>query len=589
MSGTCNNDNVRQLAALEMFKSEDAARDDILNTFVRLTSQMLNMPGCVVSLLDHEQRQIHTETPSGSARPELCQNFPHPAPAGDDLLLCPDIRHDARFSQHRPLPGAAEVRFYAAVPLRTRDGTAVGTLCITDARPQCLTAEKVALLHTLAGLIGGYLDAWYTSGYLDVVTGLPNRQRLLNDMTLLQQSDDATPCRLTLIDCIDMPRAYEIARSVGMSAVEVLLKVLAAIVRQRLQLDERDVLYTVATGRFALLLRDGVISGRELSDRLGGIRARLQENITIDVTPYVGEVRFIPATANMTEVLRQAVSALHEAIERRQAFFAYDADSDSRKNRCFQRLHDLASALRGTPGLYLVYQPQLCLHSNKTVGLEALLRWDHPLFGHIPPCEFIGQAKHTSLMDELTDWVIDRILTQLRQWRAKGILLPVSVNLSVNDFSRPGFANRLEEKTLRAGLQPDDLSIECLETEQVLENPQARQGLDLLKLRGFRIALDDFGSGYSNINTLRRIPIDVIKLDRSLIQQLNRDPASAVIVRHIITMLKELEYVVLAEGVEDVKTLETLQRLGCDEIQGYYYSRPLPPAELEQWLSDARR
>lgn len=295
-------------------------------------------------------------------------------------------------------------------------------------------------------------------------------------------------------------------------------------------------------------------------------------------------MNFIPAESQVTEVLRRAVSALHEAISLKQNYMAYNAESDGRRSQNFRLLHDLAAAVRGAPGLYLVYQPQMSLRHGKPVGLEALLRWDHPLFGNIPPDEFIPLVAQTSLMEELTDWVIDNTLAQLRQWRSRGLNLPASVNLCVSDFSRTDFADKLEAKILSAGLNPGDLCIECLENEQVLENADARRGLDKLKLRGFRIALDDFGSGYSNINTLCRIPVDVIKLDRSLIQQLSHDPASEVIARHVITMLKELHYVVLAEGVEDQKTLASLQRLGCDEIQGFYYSRPLIPEGLERWL-----
>lgn len=250
--------------------------------------------------------------------------------------------------------------------------------------------------------------------------------------------------------------------------------------------------------------------------------------------------------------------------------------------------HDLPVALRGSYGLYLVYQPQLCLHSGQTIGLEALLRWQHPRIGNISPAEFIPLAEQTSLMDELSDWVIDHTLQQLQVWRKKGLDLPVSVNLCVSDFTQPDFASRLLEKTRKAGLQANDLIIECLETQQGLESTDACRGLLMLKQQGFRIALDDFGSGYNNINILRRIPIDVIKLDRSLIQQLNYDRASEVIVRHLITMLKELNYVVLAEGVEDRKTLRVLRELGCDEIQGYYYSHPLPPEQLERWLHGQR-
>lgn len=585
MSGTFCSDDAKRLAALEMLKSEDGTRDEILKKFTQLASELLGVPGSFVSVLDDENQYIKAACNFDLKRTSFQNAFCRHTLALDAVLVCNDTHLDARFSQHPLTIGEPFIRFYAGAPLRNRDGILIGTLCVTDVTPHPFSDDKTALLELLAGLVVGYLDAWYITGYQDVVTQLPNRQRLLKDIELLQQAGNHEPHNLTLIDCIDMPRAYEIARSVGMNAVETLLRELTAILRTRLRLEPDDVLYTVAVGRFALLSGHQDGNARELSKRLGGIRAQIFDNITIDARPHLGEVNFVPAESQVSEVLRRAVSALHEAITLKQSYMAYNADSDGRNSQNFRLLHDLAAALRGNKGLYLVYQPQISLLHGKPVGLEALLRWDHPLFGNIPPDEFIPLVAQTSLMEELTDWVIDHTLAQLRQWRSTGLNLPASVNLCVSDFSRADFADKLEEKMLNAGLHPEDLCIECLETEQVLGNPDARRGLDKLKMRGFRIALDDFGSGYSNINTLCRIPVDVIKLDRSLIQQLSHDPASEVIARHVITMLKELHYVVLAEGVEDQQTLASLQRLGCDEIQGFYYSRPLAPEGLEHWLS----
>ncbi|MCS3609748.1 sensor domain-containing diguanylate cyclase [Erwinia rhapontici] len=586
MSGTFCSDEAKRLAALEMLKADDADRDDILEKFTRLTSELLGIPGSFVSILDDENQFIKASCNFDLKQTSLQNAFCRHTLALGTVLVCNDTHRDPRFSQHPLTLGEPFIRFYVGAPLRNRDGILIGTLCVTDVKPQTFSDDKIELLELLAGLVIGYLDAWYIAGYQDVVTRLPNRQRLLKDIELLQQAGNNETHHLTLIDCIDMPRAYEIARSVGMNAVESLLKELTSMLRSRLQLEDDDVLYTVAVGRFALLSgKNNGARARELSKRLGGIRAQIFDNITIDAKPHLGEVSFVPAESQVTEVLRRAVSALHEAITLKQSYMAYNADSDGRNSQNFRLLHDLAAALRGNKGLYLVYQPQISLLHGKPVGLEALLRWDHPLFGNIPPDEFIPLVAQTSLMEELTDWVIDHTLAQLRQWRSTGLNLPASVNLCVSDFSRADFADKLEEKMLNAGLNPDDLCIECLETEQVLGNPDARRGLDKLKLRGFRIALDDFGSGYSNINTLCRIPVDVIKLDRSLIQKLSHDPASEVIARHVITMLKELHYVVLAEGVEDQQTLASLQRLGCDEIQGFYYSRPLAPEGLEHWLS----
>lgn len=586
MSGTFSSGDAKRLAALEMLKSEDAARDDILKKFSQLASELLEIPGGFVSVLDDESQYIKASCNFDLKQTSLQDAFCRHTLEMKKVLVCPDTHLDPRFSAHPLTLGAPFIRFYAGAPLHSKEGFIIGTLCVTDSQPHTFSSDKAALLELLAGLVVGYLDAWYVTGYQDVVTGLPNYQRLLKDIELLQQADNREPHTLTLIDCIDMPRAYEIARSVGMSAVESLLQELAATLRTRLRLESDDVLYTVALGRFALLSnKPDAISGPELSQRLGGIRAHIFDNVTVDAKPHLGEVRFIPAESQVPEVLRRAVSALHEAIILKQSYMSYNADSDARRNQSFRLLNDLAAALRGAPGLYLMYQPQISLHNGNPVGLEALLRWEHPLYGNIAPDKFIPLAEQTSLMDELTEWVIDHTLAQLTLWRSKGLNLPASVNLCVSDFSRADFANRLEEKMLRAGLQAEDLNIECLETEQVLESPEARRGLDMLKLRGFRIALDDFGSGYSNINTLRRIPVDVIKLDRSLIQRLSDDPASEVVARHVITMLKELDYVVVAEGVEDLETLISLQRLGCDEIQGFYYSRPLLPEVLESWLS----
>ncbi|HFT4339231.1 TPA: EAL domain-containing protein, partial [Klebsiella variicola] len=127
------------------------------------------------------------------------------------------------------------------------------------------------------------------------------------------------------------------------------------------------------------------------------------------------------------------------------------------------------------------------------------------------------------------------------------------------------------------------LGVECLETEKMLESPAALIGLDILKQRGFKISLDDFGSGYSNINYLRQIPMDIIKLDRSIVSKVAGDNASRIIVRNVITLLKQLDYIVLAEGVEDARTVDILRRLGCDEVQGYFFAKPMTPDAFEFW------
>lgn len=576
----------RYQLALEMLTADDAGRDEILSKFTQLTSQLLGIPGSFVSIMNEQQQYIKAAQnfplKQSSLEDALCRH----TLASGQVMVCPDTHRDERFQAHPLIQDSPFIRFYAGAPLKMRDGAIVGTLCVADVQPHVFSEEKVKLLELLAEIMTAWLDAWYHTSLRDVVTLLPNRQRLLRDLEKLEDNGVVTPFSLVLIDCIDMPRAYEIARSLGMVALETLLQNIAELLRTRLQLKEDDRLYTVSKGRFALLSTNKPPAWiKQLSEKLGQARARIGEEIAIDLNVHLGEVTFAPALCSPVEVLRRGVSALHEAIGQNQPFAAYDEESDNRRKMDFLLLHDLAEALRSEGGLYLVYQPQISLHSGLPVGMEALLRWQHPRLGNLPPMQFLPLVERTNLMAGVTDWVIVNVLAQLKLWRAKGFNLPVSVNVSVSDLAREGFADWLERMLLRAGLSSDLLRIECLETEKLLESPEAMRGLNQLKLRGFTLALDDFGSGYSNINYLKRIPMDIIKLDRSLIAPLATDCGSQVVARHVITMLKELNYTVLAEGVEDEHTLLMLRGFGCDVIQGYFCSKPLPVEGVEQWLT----
>ncbi|BCQ42422.1 sensor domain-containing phosphodiesterase (plasmid) [Erwinia rhapontici] len=587
MLSALNSDEDKKKSALGLLSGDDSHRDEILRKFVALASQVLGIPGSFVSVLDDEFQHIKASKNFDLRKSTLEDAFCRHTVAKGMVLVCPDTLLDPRFRNNPLTTGAPYIRFYAGAPLVTRDAVIIGTLCVTDTAPHAFDTAQEQTLQLLASVVTGYLEAWHSAGYVDVVTHLPNRQRLVRDVERLSGKPHDNSYRIILIDCIDMPRAYDMARSLGIAAVETLLRDMAVLLRLRLKLNTTDVLYTVATGRFALLTPDdGRFTAENLNHRLHGISVQIMDNITIDLQVSTGDVSFFPgaATVSATETLRKAISALHEAIAAGTGSMSYDETNDFRRSSDFSLRNDLAGALEGNEGLYLVYQPKISLKTGKPVGLEALIRWKHPVRGELSPAEFVHLAEATSLMGRLTDWVIDAVVRQLKAWSKTCFALPVSVNVSVSDISRPRFADRLEDKLLAHGLHTESLGIECLETEKILESPQAMEGLDMLKLRGFTISIDDFGSGYSNINYLHSIPMDVIKLDRSLISRICTDTASRIIARHVISLLKELDYVVLAEGVEDESTAVSLKALGCDEAQGFYYSRPLPVPLIDNWL-----
>lgn len=586
MLNNINADEGRREYALQALRSADEIRDEVLRKFVRLASQTLAIPGSFISVLDDEMQYVRAahnfNLKQSSRQDSLCRHVVD----GNGVVIVSDTHLDPRFADHPLITGAPWIRFYAGVALKNREGVRLGTLCVTDTSPQAFSAAQLNTLQLLSTLVMSFLEAWHSAGFIDPVTDLPNRQRLIRDLQYLAEAGDTTRRRLVLIDCIDMPRAYELTRSMGMGPVESLLGDMATLIPLRLRLTPGDMLYTVATGRFALLTRaDGPLNASWVVSRLAGISADLEEGLSVALTTHSGEAEFIAGHVAAQEVLQRAVSALHEAIGLGVPSLPFSDVSDTQRTRDFHLMNDLTTALRENIGLYLVYQPKVRLQDGMPVGLEALIRWRHPTRGELSPAAFIPLAEQTELLGEVTSWVINSVILRLTALRNSAIQLPITINVSVRDFSQKGFADQLESRMIKAGLSTALLGIECLETERIIESPAALQGLEMLKLKGFGISLDDFGTGYSNVSYLRRMPLDVIQLDRSLISDLSVDTASRVIVRSIITMLKELDYVVLAEGVESEEDATVLLDYGCDLAQGYFYSKPLAGEALNSWLS----
>ena len=399
------------------------------------------------------------------------------------------------------------------------------------------------------------------------------------------RSKSEAPLALFIFDCIEIPRLYELSRYLGVAAVETMLRNFGALLRVRLDLDISVPLYAFATGRFAILVNASEVGAIiKKAELMPPTLANITGDIELKLHTHTGYTIFSPAQTSGQEVIRHVISALHEAIRQGAPVKAFDPILDRKRNDDFRLLYDISEAIKAPDQLYLMYQPKISLHTGETIGAEALLRWEQPERGNIPPSTIIALVEKTTLMMDITQWVIREVIRQTIIWRRNGIYLPISINVTVSDFSVPGFASALEKQVLEAGLACRDFRIECLETDKVLESEVALMELDLLKAKGFLILLDDFGAGYSNINYLRRLPIDVIKLDRSLISQITHDEASLVIVRNVIVMLKELDYEVLAEGVEDQATARILKDFGCDEVQGFYFSRPLRPEDIPAWM-----
>jgi EAL domain-containing protein (putative c-di-GMP-specific phosphodiesterase class I) len=235
--------------------------------------------------------------------------------------------------------------------------------------------------------------------------------------------------------------------------------------------------------------------------------------------------------------------------------------------------------------LALQFQPRVSLHSGALVGVEALVRWHHPVLGTVPPGRFIPLAEETGLIEEIDMWVLHDACVRAASWIADGLPLGrVSVNLSARQFQRGGLAQRVRATLERTGLPARHLELEITEGTVMRDTEESAKVLRSLRDLGVALSIDDFGTGYSSLSYLKRFPIDVLKIDRSFVQDVETDASDAAIARAIIALGHSLRLDVVAEGVETAGQLGFLRENGCDEVQGYYFSRPVWPDDLRRML-----
>ncbi len=260
---------------------------------------------------------------------------------------------------------------------------------------------------------------------------------------------------------------------------------------------------------------------------------------------------------------------------------------EAMNRRAMQRLaleSDLRRAL-GRNQLELFYQPQIRAADNGLAGAEALLRWRHPERGLVSPVEFIPVAEELGIIAELGDWTLQEAARQMVVWRQHGLPVPrVAVNLSPRQFDDPDLADHIEGIITAAGADKAWLELEITESAAMQQPERAIQILRQLRQRGLQVAMDDFGTGHSSLAMLCTLPLNVLKLDRSFVQQLPDSETDAAVAGAVVSLARQLRLAVVAEGVETPGQQQFLADLGCDMLQGYLYARPLPAAEFEAWV-----
>lgn len=270
----------------------------------------------------------------------------------------------------------------------------------------------------------------------------------------------------------------------------------------------------------------------------------------------------------------------------RSGYEVYDSKKSSEDEIDFSLRTELRQAIEKGQ-LVLYFQPKISHETSKVNGLEALVRWQHPTRGLIPPDRFIPLAEESGLIRPLTAWVLERAVAQCAQLHSLGMPLTIAVNLSTINLKDPELPRKITTVLQKHKLDAKWLELEITESAVMDDTSRTVQVLAELDLLGARISIDDYGTGYSSLSYFKKLPLDDIKIDKSFVIGMSRNQDDATIVRSTIEMGHDLGLRVVAEGVEDRETWERLSKLGCDAAQGYYMSRPLAPADLLKWLCES--
>jgi EAL domain-containing protein (putative c-di-GMP-specific phosphodiesterase class I) len=290
-------------------------------------------------------------------------------------------------------------------------------------------------------------------------------------------------------------------------------------------------------------------------------------------------------------LLRQAEAAMYDAKQRGDQVAVYGPDAAHHSPERLALLADLRIALRAGPGadgIMLYYQPQIAVATGEVVGVEALLRWHHPVRGLVGPEELIRVVEQTPVMRLVTARVLDEVIAQLGAWRAGGRPLRAAVNVSVRDLHAGDIADHIEGLFQRHGVPPELLQLEITESALMADAHRVLRTITRLHRMGVTISLDDFGTGFSSLQHVRRLPISEVKVDRSFVLGMATNRSDAAIVRSVIDLAAALGLRVVAEGVEDERTWRLLAAAGCHAAQGWFHARPMPAADLAVWLGRYR-
>ncbi len=501
------------------------------------------------------------------------------------------LHNDPRFKPWREAADKHGFGSIISLPLKV-DNQVIGTFTLLAAEEDSFNEQEVTLLEEMAQDLSFGIQVIRANERRlraereaervlthDSLTGLPNRALLVQmlDEAINRSKEEQNPISVL---SIYLPRLQEVFDGFGYDPGNTVIRHVAE--RLAAMPDITPMLARISTSEFGLyLLGQNAPSASKIAKRL---QAAFQEPVPvreaqIDVAATIG-MSFFPGHGDDAEaLLRRASIAAREGANKDARYFIYRGATERENPERLAIAAELRSAIARRE-LQLVFQPKFDLVTGEMSGSEALVRWPHPTRGYLPPAKFVPLAEETGLIRAMTNFVVDAAIRQQHAWAENGRMLPIAVNLSAKSLNDPGFLDTFESLLETWGVPANMIDIELTESALADDPEHANVFLGRLRQLGSKIYIDDFGTGYSSLNYLVSLPVHALKIDRSFVRQMGNSREAYSVVASIISMAHNLELRVLAEGVETEEDAAMLRKLGCDEVQGYLYAKPLAPKDF---------
>jgi diguanylate cyclase (GGDEF)-like protein/PAS domain S-box-containing protein len=471
-----------------------------------------------------------------------------------------------------------------------------GALSFHSIAPRMFKPGDIDFVQALANVLGDVVERRLTDDDIrhralhDPLTGLPNRLLFLDRLGQAAERQRRRRDTLTAVLVLDLDRFKLVNESLGHRAGDELLAAAAPRLRQAVR--SSDTVARFSGDEFGILLEDiaGEQDAIDMAERIAGVFTRpfVLDGNEHFVTTSIG-IALAEGGERAEDLLRDADAAMHRAKERGRA--RYELFDEALRGRAVSRLrveNDLRRALERAE-LVLHYQPLVSLRDRAMVSVEALVRWDHPERGRISPADFIPVAEENGLIEPIGRWVLEHACRQAAEWcraRPDAAPLTMSVNLSAAQVANRGLAETVSTALRVSGLDASCLALELTESMLVSDSEELSETLTALKALGVRLVLDDFGTGYSSLSYLTRLPLDALKVDRSFVDGLGTESRDTAVTEAIVAMSRALQLRVVGEGAETELQVAELARLGCDLVQGFHFSRPVPAEEITRMLAE---